>query len=247
MSTEDFKVTIDAFSGPLDLMLHLIKEKQLDLFDLDMNVLTDQYISFINNMNEMHLEVAGEYLAEMASLLEYKSRKMIPGTKDELEVEEDAKEKLVKRLLEYQQYKEASQQLEGMLEDRSLSISRPLLKEAELWIKEPDDKSVTGSPYDLLKAMCKLRYRRQIQTPQVRSYTIKEISIEDRQLEVRARLGDLPDTFRFERLLEDCAGNAPKAIATFIAVLDLARQHVLYFTVEEDESIWFTRGEIGHE
>ena len=246
MGTQEFKVTIEAFSGPLDLMLHLIKEKQLDLFDLDMNVLTDQYIAFINNMSEMHLEVAGEYLAEMATLLEYKSRKMIPGTKDELESEEDPKEKLVKRLLEYQQYKEAAEQLEKMYDHRAMSISRPLLKEAELWIRDPEE-SVTGSPYDLLKAMCKLRYRRQIQTPQVRSYEVKEISIEDRQLEVRARLADLPDTFRFECLLDDCVGNEPKAIATFISVLDLARQHILYFTVDEDEVIWFTRGESGHE
>ena len=66
----EFKVTIDQFSGPLDLMLHLIREKKLDLFDLDMNVLTDQYIAYLNSMQEMHLEVAGEYLAELASLIE---------------------------------------------------------------------------------------------------------------------------------------------------------------------------------
>ena len=62
----EFKVTIDTFDGPLDLMLHLIKEKQLDLMNLDMNVLTDQYIAYLNQMENLHLEIASEYLSELA-------------------------------------------------------------------------------------------------------------------------------------------------------------------------------------
>ncbi len=239
---DEFKVTIDQFSGPLDLMLHLIREKKLDLFDLDMNVLTDQYIAYLNSMQEMHLEIAGEYLAELASLIEYKSRKMIPGNEAELEEEEDPKQKLVKRLLEYQQYKEVSRQFEELYEDRQTKISRPVLEEADQWMKENEDGHVTGTPYDLVKAMRKLLYRMQIETPKERSFEVKEISIEDRELEVRAKLDSLPDTFSFERLLEDCTGNPQKAIATFIAVLDLARQHILVFTVDEEETIWFSRG-----
>ena len=80
---EEFKVTIDTFDGPLDLMLHLIQEKQLDLLNLDMNVLTDQYIAYLKGMEKLHLEIAGEYLLELATLIEYKSRKMLPGKKDE--------------------------------------------------------------------------------------------------------------------------------------------------------------------
>ena len=174
-------------------MLHLIREKKLDLFDLDVNVLTDQYIAYLNSMQEMHLEVAGEYLAELASLIEYKSRKMIPGNEAELEEEEDPKQKLVKRLLEYQQYKEVSRQFEEMYEDRQTKISRPVLEEADQWMKESDEGHVTGTPYDLVKAMRKLLYRMQIETPKERSFEVKEISIEDRELEVRAKLDSLPD------------------------------------------------------
>lgn len=240
-------MTIDQFSGPLDLMLHLIREKKLYLFDLDMNVLTDQYIAYLNSMQEMHLEIAGEYLAELASLIEYKSRKMIPGNEEELEEEEDPKQKLVKRLLEYQQYKEVSRQFEEMYEDRQTKISRPVLEEADQWMKESEEGHVTGTPYDLVKAMRKLLYRMQIEIPKERSFEVKEISIEDRELEVRAKLDHLPDTFAFESLLEDCIGNPQKAIATFIAVLDLARQHILFFTVDEQETIWFSRGVTKHE
>lgn len=70
-----FSVTIDQFSGPLDLMYHLIKENKLDLFDLNMDVLCDQYLTYLNTMESMHLEVASEFLSELAGLLEYKKQK----------------------------------------------------------------------------------------------------------------------------------------------------------------------------
>ncbi len=100
---EEFSVTIEKFEGPLDLMLHLIREKELDLFDLDVNILTDQYIAYINSMQEMHLEIASEYLVEMADLIEYKSKKLLPRDDSELAdgFEEDPKERLIRRLLEY--------------------------------------------------------------------------------------------------------------------------------------------------
>ena len=73
-----FTVTIDQFEGPLDLMLHLIKDNKLDLFELDMDLLTDQYLHYLNAMESMHLEIASEYLAELAGLIEYKSKKLLP-------------------------------------------------------------------------------------------------------------------------------------------------------------------------
>lgn len=240
---DEFKVTIDQFDGPLDLMLHLISEKQLDLLDLDMNALTDQYMAYIEGMQELHLDVASEYLAELVKLIEYKSKKMLGLKQEEPTEEEYTKEKLVSRLLEYQKYKEASAQLNEMYEDRQLLISKPMSLEADQWMKESEDQPVTGSPYDLMKAMKKVLYRIQIQTPSIASYEVKEISIEDRELEVRARLSSLPETFTFERLLDDCTGSMQKAIATFISVLDLIRQHLLFFTIDEEEEIWLTRGD----
>lgn len=236
-------MTIDAFDGPLDLMLHLIKEKQLDLMNLDMNVLTDQYIAYLNGMSEMHLEIAGEYLAELATLIEYKSKKMLPGNKDELvdEYEEDTKDKLVKRLLEYQQYKEVSEELNVLFEERQEQMSRPLSSEAEQWMKEDDTVTYSGNPYELMRAMKRALMRMRLQRPQDSTYTVKEISMEDRELEVRAKLDKLPKTFRFENLLDD-VHDMPTFIATFLSVLDLARLHTLVFTVDENDVIWFTRG-----
>ena len=106
-----FSVSLEQFDGPLDLMLHLIKENKLELFDLDLDTLATQYINYIHQVQELHLEVASEYLTELASLLEYKSRKLLPREEVEVqeEYEEDNRQRLVARLLEYQRYKEVSQ------------------------------------------------------------------------------------------------------------------------------------------
>lgn len=240
---EEFKVAIDKFDGPLDLMLHLIKEKELDLFDLDVNVLTDQYIAYLNAMSNLHLEVASEYLVELAELIEYKSRKLLPKDESELgdDYEEDPKDRLVKRLLEYQQYKEVSAQLNDLYHERQEQLTKPLSDEAEQWMKTPDNQPYVGNPNDLLRAMRRVLLRMQLAQPIETRYTAREISMEDRELEVRAKLDHLPSTFRFENLLDDCK-DVPMFIATFLAVLDLARLHTLVFTVDENDVIWFSKG-----
>lgn len=240
---DEFKVTIDKFDGPLDLMLHLIKEKELDLFDLDVNILTDQYISYLNAMSDMHLEVASEYLVELAELIEYKSRKLLLKDESELgdEYEEDPKDRLVKRLLEYQQFKEVTSQLGDLYQERQEMLAKPVSNEADQWMKETDNLPYEGNANDLLRAMRRVLQRMQLAQPIETRYTQREISMEDRELEVRAKLDKLPDTFRFENLLDDCK-DMPMFIATFLAVLDLARLHTLVFTVDQDDVIWFSRG-----
>ncbi|MBP3399246.1 MAG: segregation/condensation protein A, partial [Erysipelotrichaceae bacterium] len=88
-----FQVNTVQFEGPLDLMLHLIKEHELDLFDLDISVLADQYLNYLNQMDFLHLEAESEYLVELATLIEYKSRKLLPKDDSQLqdEYEEDPK------------------------------------------------------------------------------------------------------------------------------------------------------------
>ena len=144
--------------------------------------------------------------------------------------------------MEYQQYKEASTALAQMFESRQQLMGKPLSVEADKYRTQREDQPVQGSPYDLLKAMQRMLHRIQLSHPQERSFSVKEISIEDRELEVRARLDRLPDTFRFETLLDDCRDSLPKAIATFLSVLDLARLHILVFNVDENDVIWFGKG-----
>ncbi|MDY2732482.1 MAG: segregation/condensation protein A, partial [Erysipelotrichaceae bacterium] len=109
-----FEIETEKFEGPLDLMLHLIREQQLDIFDLDMDVLTDQYIEYLNKMERLQIDVESEYLVELSILIEYKSKKLLPKPSEDIEseYEEDPKERLIKRLIEYQKYKEVSKELD---------------------------------------------------------------------------------------------------------------------------------------
>lgn len=241
-----FTVTIDQFEGPLALMLHLIKEQELDLFNLDISLLTDQYLLYLNQMEKMHLEVESEYLVELATLIEYKSKKILPKEEASLEngeYEEDPQDRLVRRLLEYQQFKEISEQLNDLYYQRMIQISKPISIEVEEWTKAKiEEVPWEGTPYDLAKAMEKCLRRVQLSKPLETKYTTREISMEDRSLQIRSRLKVLPETFSFETLVEDC-DDLPMVIATFLAILDLARRHALVFTVDENERIWFKRGQ----
>ena len=237
-----FTVETTKFDGPLDLMLHLIKEQQLDIFDLDMEVLTDQYIKYLHEMEKLELEIESEYLVELAILIEYKSKKLLPKKAEELEddYEEDPKERIVRRLLEYQKYKEVSSELYEAFNERQEQFAKPLSID-NVNNNLVDEQKLEGNPYDLLKAMTKVLRRLQLSKPIETKLTAKEISTEDRILEIKSRLSSLPSTFSFDNLVDDCH-SVHEVIVTFLAILDMAKDHYLVFSVDDNEEIWFKRG-----
>lgn len=237
-----FEVSTMRFEGPLDLLLHLIHENELDIFDLDMSVLTDQYIEYLHQMEKLDIEVESEYLVELSRLIELKSLKMLPKPEIENdEYEEDPRERLVKRLLEYQKYKEVTKTLYDFYNDRQLQLSKPLSVEEIKKTSVLDDVKIEGDPYDLLKAMNKVLRRLQLNKPLETKYAKKELSAEDRVLQIKSRLKVLPQTFTFETLVDDCT-ELREYIVTFLAILDMAKNHYLVFKVDENETIWFKRG-----
>ena len=238
-----FLANIEQFEGPLDLMLHLIKEQELDIFDLDLDILTKQYLLYIEEMENLELEVESEYLVELATLVEYKSKKLLPKdeSKIEDEYEEDPKERLVRRLLEYQKYKEVSKTLYDAYSDRSFQLSKPISDGEEFKVQE-SNSPYNGNPNDLLKAMSRVIRRLELSKPIETKYTSKELSVDDRILAIKARLKDLDDTFSFEKLVDDCK-EVHEVIVTFLAVLDLAKNHILFFSTDDNDNIWFTRGD----
>lgn len=239
-----FTVETTKFDGPLDLMLHLIKEQQLDIFDLDMEVLTDQYINYLQTMEKLELEIESEYLVELATLIEYKSKKLLPKKAEELEddYEEDPKERIVRRLLEYQKYKEVSSELLEAFNERQEQFAKPLSIDSINTNNLVDDQKLEGNPYDLLKAMTRVLRRMELSKPIETKLTAKEISTEDRILEIKSRLSTLPKTFNFENLVSDCH-NVHEVIVTFLAILDMAKDHYLVFSTDDNDEIWFRRGE----
>ena len=238
-----FEVETLKFEGPLDLMLHLIHEQQLDIFDLDMEILTDQYINYLHSMENLHLEIESEYLVELATLIEYKSKKLLPRKDDEIDDDyEDPKDKLVRRLLEYQKYKEVSKTLYDSYLERQDQMAKPLsIDEIAKHKNEIEPQKLEGDPYDLLKAMNKVLRRLQLTRPLDLKITHKELSPEDRILQIKAKLKDLPETFSFETLIEDC-NTLHEYVITFVAILDMAKNHYLAFSIGDNDTIWFTRG-----
>lgn len=239
----EFLITLDQFEGPLDLMLHLVKENKLDLFDLDMNVLATQYIEYIHAMQDLHLEIASEYLSELASLIAYKSKKLLPRENVEVEeeYEEDQRDQLVARLLEYQRYKEISQTLKEDFESRQQHFSRPVASLVEEWkIPVESDTLESQSPYDLMKAMRHCIVRMELLQPYETKVTIKELSIDERVLQIKERIKKLTTSISFVDLCNDCI-NLHMVIVTFLAILDLIHDKYITYSIDEDEMIWIIR------
>ncbi|MDF9825332.1 segregation and condensation protein A [Breznakia sp. PF5-3] len=238
-----FEITVDQFEGPLDLMLHLIKENKLDLFDLDMTILCDQYLAYINAFESMHLEVASEFLSELAGLIEYKSKRLLPREKVEIaeEYEEDQRDKLVKRLIEYQKFKEASTQFSKSYEERQRMMEKPISKKTEEWMKQVTIDEYHGNPYDLIKAMNRVIRRYELNQPLETQITMKEMSVDERLDQLKTKLHKIKGKITFEQLCDDCK-NLHMVIVSFLAILDLIKNQEISFSVDEEDQIWLITG-----
>ena len=113
---------IGDFEGPLDLLLHLIKKSKMEIFDIEISKITNEYLKYIEAMSEMNLDIASEYLVMAAELVEMKSRKLLPNKNDDeedSELEEDPEEELKRRLIEYKKYKESTETFRSLEEKRA--------------------------------------------------------------------------------------------------------------------------------
>ncbi|MCF0246647.1 MAG: segregation/condensation protein A [Ileibacterium sp.] len=235
----EFKVSLNQFEGPLDLMLHLISKNKLDLFDLDLQILAEQYCSYIQTYIDK-LDAASEYMVEFASLLEYKSRKLLPKKEAELDAgyEEDQRDKLVARLVEYQRYKEAAASLKEFEEDRQKHVSRMVSSLVEEWSVPKEEGSLEGlNIYELSKAMKRVLRRHAVIKPYETTIQVKELSAEERIAQLAELLPSLAMPVRFETLCADCR-RLHEIIVTFLAVLEMIHMNKLTYTIDDKETIW---------
>lgn len=233
----EYTVTIDKFEGPLDLLLHLIKQADIDICDISILDITKQYMEYINKMEEMNLNIASEYLIMAAELLEMKSNMLLPRPKlEEDEYEEDPREQLIKRLLEYEQYKQITNDF------KELELSRK-----EVFTKEPSDlkefkvevdESGNGSVDELLLAFQKFLERKELDKPLNTKITNKEYSVGVRSNEIRTILKNKKKLY-FDELFEEF--NKTYVVVTFLSVLNLARKQELRIEQENNfEKIYLT-------
>ena len=224
--------TIEDFEGPLDLLLHLIKEKKMDLLNLKLEIIIDEYLKFIDKMEEMNLDIASSYLIMASELIEMKSKLLIPRVEDEEEEEEiDPKEELVNRLIEYQKYKELTEDFKELEYERKQIFTRlpENLKEYSDTNTIVNNSDITLE--DLLNAFQKFLERKKLEQPLHTKITKKEMSIEERSVSIRNIL-KTKKKVNFLELFDVL--NKEYVIVTFLAILEMARKNELRISQESE-------------
>jgi len=212
-----YRVNLPVFEGPLDLLLHLIKKNEVEIVDIPVASITEQYLAYLEAMRDLNLDIAGEFLVMAATLTLIKSRMLLPPSEEEEEEEADPRADLVRQLLEYQRYREAALAL----------AERPLLHR-DVFAREPvmDAEPVEGellrlkvTPWELLDAFRNVLKRARPES--VHEVVVEQISLRDR---VRTLLQALSvaRSVDFESLFADDATRF-EIIITFLAMLELMK------------------------
>ncbi|BDU77659.1 segregation and condensation protein A [Mesoterricola sediminis] len=212
----DLELHLSSFEGPLDLLLHLIREQKLDILDLPMAEVTRQYMEYLHLMEELNLEIAAEFVAMAAQLLQIKSRLMLPRPPAD-EGEEDPREDLVQRLLDYQQVKEAARELstrEAEWQNVVFAAGLDIREHARV-----EEEPIQATLFDLLGAY-RDALKRLLPPPPVQVRTPPK-TLEQRIAEVRAMLED----GRWEAFggLLATSGSREELVLTFLALLEMVR------------------------
>jgi len=218
---EAYPVRLENFEGPLDLLLHLIKKNEVDIHDIPIALITEQYLAYIELMQELNLDVAGEFLVMAATLIHIKSRTLLPRppTAEELAAEaEDPREALVRRLLEHQRFKAAAELLHERETVRSAQWPRSDAAVAGI----AGDEAEPELEVDLFSLLAAFRgvLERAKNRPRV-LLPPEQVSIESRIEALLTRLSET-EACGFEELFGDVSGRAD-LIVTFLALLEMIR------------------------
>ncbi|MGI8383522.1 segregation/condensation protein A [Robertmurraya sp. P23] len=236
-----YNVKIDAFEGPLDLLLHLINRLEIDIYDIPVAQITEQYLLYIHTMKELQLDVASEYLVMAATLLAIKSKMLLPKHEEELEddmefgYEEDPREELIEKLMEYKKYKEAADDLKALEQERGLMFTKPpsdlsdYSKEEEI-----DRRHLDVSLYDMLGAFQKLLRRKRLQKPLSTKIARQEIPIEKRMDEIMGKLRKVKGRISFYDLFP--IQEKDHIVVTFLSILELMKRKEIFVEQESNFS-----------
>lgn len=219
-SPNAYNVSIEAFEGPLDLLLHLIKKNEVDIYNIPIAAITRQYLDCLELMKELNLDIAGEFLVMASTLIQIKSRMLLPFSSEEenAEEEEDPRAELVKRLVEYRKYKEAAQLLTGRELLGRDSFARKFVP-AELIALQPAEEPPQVEMFELIEALQRLLSKIPVET--FHEVGIENISISERITEILVLLGE-KGTVAFEDLFSGIL-TREYIVASFLAILEICR------------------------
>jgi segregation and condensation protein A len=215
-----YQVKLEMFEGPLDLLLHLIREHQLDILDIPIARITEEYLRYLTLMQELDLDVAGEFLLMAATLIHIKSKMLLPpeeAAEGEVVEEEDPRAELVDRLLQYKKFKEAAQTL-GLLEAEQMLLHQRGAPALELEVEGP----LSVSLFELLRAFRDVL--RRAEAPAALEITPEELNVGQRIVLLLDRLA-AESPIEFTGLFAG-ATRRGEIIVTFLALLELLRRRL---------------------
>jgi len=230
----EYRVQFDVFEGPLDLLLHLVKKQEVDIYQVNLTRIASEFVAYIDQMRELDLEIAGEFLVMAATLIYIKSRELLPADqKPESQVgeedEEDPRFELIRRLVEYKKFKDAAAELQS-LENRMDQVyehrSTPvILPEGEPQRREP------VSVFDLIQAVSVI-LKRFNERDDVREIQADPYTVSEKMAAIRILIQE-KGRFRFSELFAE-ARSRSEVVVTFLAMLELTRLRHLRVTQSED-------------
>ncbi len=213
-----YEVKLDIFEGPLDLLLYLIKKEEINIYDIPISYITEQYLHYLDVMKMLDVNIAGEYLVMAATLMQIKSRMLLPKVKDDDEEVEDPRKELVDQLLEYQKFKEAAGYLRERESERQEWFTRLHHPEIED-VFEEGEFVLTNNVFDLLTAFS--RALKNVPEDVVHEIIVDNYTVEDKMHELLHLL--LENKYVRVNALFHQVKSRLELVAIFLAVLELVR------------------------
>ncbi len=212
-----YKLRLGNFEGPLDLLLHLIKNSEVDIHDIPISTVTDQYIEYLDMMHELDLDIASEFLVMAATLMEIKSRMLLPVEPTEDESEEDPRFELIEQILEYKKYKEYAEHLDQKAAEEMHYFQRNFKEDIDVETGEP---LMEAGLFELLQAFKQvLEYAKEESFSEI---TQDEVSVEEQMEHVRNQLRENGNML-LDEIFDKGSKTKMVLIATFLALLELIR------------------------
>lgn len=220
-----YEVKLDAFNGPLDLLLHLIQKYEIDIYDIPMKSLTEQYMQYIHAMKQLEINGASEYLVMASELLMIKSKLLLPQQEMDEEIVEDPREELVGRLIEYQNYKQYTELLNDMKKERELYFTKHPTDLSHLEKDATWDANQTIDLTELIVAYQRVRNRVAINTPKSVEITKESFTIQQATEKVSLQLQkqssfNFFSLFTFHEPIE-------QVVTHFLAILEMSKSGLI--------------------
>ena len=219
----DYSIKINEFEGPLDLLLHLIKQSNIDIYDIEISEITKQYLDYINKMEELNINVASSYIVMAAELMEIKSKSLLPKKEEETEEDDEeviSKENLINKLIEYKKYKEMAPSFKELESTRqNIYVKSP--ERLNNYLDEIVVKNEDTSVDDLVDAFKKFLERKNLEKPITTKITNKEYSVKERKHNIKNILKEKKKVL-FTELFEE--NNTGFIIVTFLSILEMTKE-----------------------